>query len=172
MEQPPQPWWVRAAALARRLETALLVLLLGCLIGLSTAQIVLRNVFSIGLAWSDGLIRLLVLWVALSGAVAASRDGRHITMGALARWLPEKLRVPAGFCADWFGGAVSAALAWYSWAFVRDSREFGDVLLGDVPAWWLQSIMPVAFALIALRFFLQGIARLRGELPSRTDPHL
>jgi TRAP-type C4-dicarboxylate transport system permease small subunit len=165
-------FWGRIDRATRTLETWLIVLILGGLIVFGAAQIVLRNFFSIGFSWGDGLARLAVLWLGLLGALAASRDGRHITMGALARWLPEKLRVPAGFCADWFGGAVSAALAWYSWAFVRDSREFGDVLLGDVPAWWLQSIMPVAFALIALRFFLQGIARLRGELPSRTDPHL
>jgi TRAP-type C4-dicarboxylate transport system permease small subunit len=58
---------------------------------------------------------------------------------------------------------VSAALSWHAWQFVNDSREFGDTLLGDVPAWWLQVVMPVAFALIALQFFLQSIKRLRGK---------
>ena len=122
----------------------------------------LRNFFSIGFPWGDGLTRLAVLWLGLLGALAASRDGRHITMGAVARWLPPRLRVVAGVCADWFGAAVSAALAWYSWAFVSDSREFGDTLLGDVPAWWLQSIMPVAFALMAWQFLVQSVKRLRG----------
>ena len=42
----------------------------------------LRNFFSIGFAWGDGLTRLAVLWLGLLGALAASRDGRHITMGA------------------------------------------------------------------------------------------
>jgi TRAP-type C4-dicarboxylate transport system permease small subunit len=96
------------------------------------------------------------------GALAASRDGRHIAIGAATRWLPPRLRVVAGVCADIFGATVSAALAWFSWAFVSDSREFGDTLLGNIPAWWLQSIMPVAFALIALRFLMQAIKRLRG----------
>jgi TRAP-type C4-dicarboxylate transport system permease small subunit len=72
------------------------------------------------------------------------------------------LRVGAGVCADVFGAAVSAALAWFSWAFVSDSREFGDMLLGNIPAWWLQLIMPVAFALIALRFLMQAIKWIRG----------
>jgi TRAP-type C4-dicarboxylate transport system permease small subunit len=38
-------------------------------------------------------------------------------------------------------------------------------LLGDVPAWWLQTVMPVAFALMALQFFSQGVQRLRGTAP-------
>ena len=135
---------------------------LGGLILLGAAQIVLRNFFSIGFAWSDGVARLAVLWLGLLGALAASRDGRHITMGALARWLPPGARRVAGLCADVFGAVVSGALAWFSWVFVSDAREFGDTLLGDVPAWWLQSIMPVAFALMAWRFVIAAVKRLRG----------
>jgi TRAP-type C4-dicarboxylate transport system permease small subunit len=143
------------------LETWLIVAVLGGLILLGAAQIVLRNFFSIGFAWSDGVARLAVLWLGLLGALAASRDGRHITMGALARWLPPRARLVAGICADVFGAGVSGALAWYSWVFVSDAREFGDTLLGDVPAWWLQSIMPVAFAVMACQFVIAAIKRIR-----------
>jgi TRAP-type C4-dicarboxylate transport system permease small subunit len=158
-------WWGRIERAARILETWLIVAILGGLIVFGVAQIVLRNFFSIGFSWGDGLARLAVLWLGLLGALAASRDGRHITMGAVARWLPQRLHVVAGLCADGFGMIVSAALAWYAWAFVSDSREFGDTLLGDVPAWWLQSIMPVAFTLMAWQFLVQGIKRLRGAAP-------
>lgn len=155
-------WWVRLDGAARSVETWLIVVILAGLILLGAAQIVLRNVFSIGFSWGDGLARLAVLWLALLGALAASRDGRHITMGAVTRWLPQRWRIAAQITADIFGAVVSAALAWVSWRFVGDSREFGDTLLGDVPAWWLQSIMPVAFALMAWRFLAQGLRRLRG----------
>jgi TRAP-type C4-dicarboxylate transport system permease small subunit len=155
-------WWARVDRFARSLETWLIVIILGGLILLGAAQIVLRNFFSIGFAWGDGLARLAVLWLGLLGALAASRDGRHISMGAVTRWLPPKLRIVAGVCADVFGAAVSAALAWASWQFVSDSREFGDTMLGDVPAWWLQAAMPVAFALIAFRFGAQAVRRTRG----------
>jgi TRAP-type C4-dicarboxylate transport system permease small subunit len=162
-------WWARVDRVARSLETWLIVIVLGGLILLGAAQIVLRNFFSIGFSWADGLARLAVLWLALLGALAASRDGRHITMGALARVLPPKLRVAAGVCADVFGAAVSVALAVASWRFVSDSRAFGDTMLGDFPAWWFQAIMPVAFALIAWQFLVQAVKRLRGgfvaELP-------
>jgi TRAP-type C4-dicarboxylate transport system permease small subunit len=163
-------WWDRVDRSARSFETGLIVVILGGLIVLGAAQIVLRNFFSIGFSWSDGLVRLAVLWLGMLGALAASRDGRHITLGALIRWLPQRVQVLAGVCADWFGAAVSAALAWYSWLFVDDSREFGATLLNNLPAWWFQSIMPVAFALMAWRFFAQGVRRLRGDSPVAGRP--
>jgi TRAP-type C4-dicarboxylate transport system permease small subunit len=159
-------WWDRIDRAARALETWLIVVILGGLVIFGAAQIVLRNFFSIGFSWGDGLTRLAVLWLGLLGALAASRDGRHITMGALSRWLPQRMQVFAGVCADWFGAAVSAVLAWYAWSFVAESREFGDTLLGGVPAWWLQLIMPVAFALMAWQFLVQSVKRLRGTSPT------
>ena len=163
-------WWTRIDRAARSLETALIAVVLTGLILLGAVQIVLRNVFSTGFAWGDGVARLAVLWLALLGALAASRDGRHITLGVLTRWLPPRWRIAAQVTADTFGAAVSAALAWVSWAFVGDSREFGDTLLGDVPAWWLQSIMPVAFALMAWRFLVQAAKRLRGGTVAELPP--
>jgi TRAP-type C4-dicarboxylate transport system permease small subunit len=162
-------WWHRVDRAARRLETWLIVAILSGLILLGAAQIVLRNFFSIGFAWGDGLGRLAVLWLGLLGALAASRDGRHIAIGVAARFLPQRLRVAAAVCANGFGAGISAALAWYAWSFVNDSREFGDTLLGDVPAWWLQSIMPIAFALMAWQFIAQAVTCARGRV-SAAEP--
>jgi TRAP-type C4-dicarboxylate transport system permease small subunit len=151
----------RLARFGRAIENGLLVTLFCVLITFASAQIVFRNVFSIGFTWGDGLIRVIVLWLALLGALAAGRDGRHITMGALTRWLPGRYAAAAELAADVFAAVVSAAFAYYSFVFVRDSRAFGDVLLGDLPAWWMQSIMPVAFGLLAYRYVVQAAKRIR-----------
>jgi TRAP-type C4-dicarboxylate transport system permease small subunit len=157
--------------LARAIETWLVVVVLGGLILFGAAQILLRNVFSISFAWGDGLTRLAVLWLGLLGALAASRDGRHITMGAVGRVLPPRLQAFALLTADVFAAVICGALAWYSWVFVSDSREFGDTLLDGVPAWWLQAIMPVAFALMTYQFLAQAVTRLRKPLAAPV-PHL
>jgi TRAP-type C4-dicarboxylate transport system permease small subunit len=127
----------------------------------ASAQIVLRNVFSIGVTWGDGFVRLTVLWLALLGALAASRDARHITMGAVTQWLPGRYKTAALLAADVFAALVCGAFAYFALEFVRISREFGDTLLTGVPAWWLQTIMPVVFALIAYRFALHAVRRVR-----------
>jgi TRAP-type C4-dicarboxylate transport system permease small subunit len=161
----PHSWWHRAARVGRAIETGLIVMLLGGLVVFATAQIVLRNFFSIGLTWSDGLIHLVVLWLALLGALAATREGRHITMGAVTRWLPERMQIGAGVCSDLFAAIVTAALARYAAGLVWDSREFGDVLLNGVPAWWLQAPMPVVFALMAWQFLARAVRRVLHRLP-------
>lgn len=156
-------WWNRTEQVGRAVETWLIVLILAGLVVLGATQIVLRNVFSTGLSWADGLSRLAVLWLGLLGAVAASRDGRHITLGALTRWLPERARRFTGVVADLAAGCVSATLAWHAWVFVADSREFGDTLLNDIPAWWFQAVMPVAFALMAIQFVVRAVRGLLGR---------
>ena len=155
------PWLVRAEKLGRGLENALLIVLFGGLGTLAFAQIVLRNVFSIGLPWADGIIRLAVLWLAVIAAIAASRDGKHIAINLAERLLPDRLRRPVEALMDLFTAAVAALLAWYSWSFVRDSRAFEDVLLGTWPAWIFQSILPIGFALVCYRYLLRFVAQLR-----------
>jgi TRAP-type C4-dicarboxylate transport system permease small subunit len=151
----------RISRAGRALENALIVALLGGLILFSSAQILLRNVLSIGLTWGDGLSRLAVLWLALLGALAASRDGKHITMGAVTQWLPGGYKMAADVAADGFAAVFCTVFTYFALAFVRESRTFEDTLLG-VPAWWLQSIIPLAFALIGYRYAVRGLRRLRG----------
>jgi TRAP-type C4-dicarboxylate transport system permease small subunit len=155
-------WLARISRAGRVLEDTLIVLLLSALVLFASAQIFLRNVFSIGFTWSDGSIRLAVLWLALLGALAASRDDRHIAMGALTQWLPGRYKVIAAVISNLFAAAVAGMLAYVAFLFVRDSRSFGDTLLGNLPAWWFQAIMPVAFGLIAYRYVGHALRRLRG----------
>ena len=109
------------------IENGLLAALLGFLVVFSFVQIVLRNVFSIGVSWGDGLTRVVVLWLALLGALAASRDGRHIRMTALTQWLPPKLQLMVGIGSDLFAAAVSQrarALAGGGWPRNERARRF------------------------------------------------
>jgi TRAP-type C4-dicarboxylate transport system permease small subunit len=133
------------------------MLLFAALLGLSGTQIVLRNGFSDGLFWADELVRLLVLWLAVIGALAATRDRRHIAIELLVRSLPALPQRIARSVAGLFAAGVSATFAWQSLRFVMDSRTFGDSVLGDWPAWVFQLILPVGFALIAWRFLISAV---------------
>ena len=52
-------------------ENASLVLLLTAMMLLAVGQIVLRIFFNIGFVWTDELISLMVLWIALIASIAA-----------------------------------------------------------------------------------------------------
>ncbi len=156
----------RAERLGRWLENALLAAVLFAMIGLAAAQVVMRSAFGGGLAWADEALRLLVLWAAMLGAIAASRDNVHLRIDLLSRFLPGAWRRLAAVLVDLFAAAVSAVLAWYSWRFVAESREFGDQVLGNFPAWGFQAILPAAFALIAYRYLAGLYKHFRPQVPA------
>jgi TRAP-type C4-dicarboxylate transport system permease small subunit len=154
----------RLERVGRMAEDAVLVILLGGMVLLAAGQIILRNFFSIGFIWSDEALRLLVLWVAVAGAVAASRSDKHINIAVLDRFLPGRLAAVKNLLVHAFTASISGIVAWQGWLFVRTSREFGDVLMGGVPAWLLQLVLPVGFGLICYRYALftvTGMVKLR-----------
>lgn len=135
-----------------RIEDAFLALLLGAMILLAPLQIFLRNFFDEGVSWGDPLLRVLVLWVGLLGAVSASRGNRHITIDVLSRFLSEKLQLSVRIVTSLFTVVVSGAVAWYSWQFVALEREFESVAFNDFPAWIFQIVIPLSFAVMAIRY--------------------
>jgi len=135
-------------------EDVMLVVLLGGMIVLAAGQIALRNLFNIGFIWSDEALRLLVLWVAVAGAVAASRGDKHINIPIFDRFLPGRWGSLKDFVIHGFTAAICGVVAWHGALFVRSSHEFGDLLLGGVPAWILQLVLPVGFGLIGYRYAL------------------
>lgn len=150
-------WIDRLGRLVHRLEDALLVILLGGLVGLSLTQIILRNLWLTSLSWGDPLLRLMVLWVGLLGAMAATRDANHIRIDLLTWFLPPGLQRSARRLTDAFAGGSCALLAWHSARFVRQEWESGSLLLPQIPSWLAEIILPLGFWVMAIRFFLQSL---------------
>jgi len=138
----------------RLLEDAVLIVLLSAMILLATTQIIIRNAFDFSFIWADEVLKLMVLWVALFGAVAASRVDKHISIDVVSRFLSPGLRLISELVVNVFTAAVCALLAWHSGRFVYTAWEFGDQLVGGLPAWWFQIVMPIAFGLMAWRYLL------------------
>ena len=81
---------VRLIKTVNRIEDWLLISMLAVMVVLAVTQIVYRNVSGGGVAWIDPLLRMLVLWVALSGAVIASRTDNHIRIDFFAKYIAGK----------------------------------------------------------------------------------
>lgn len=140
------------ARLGSGLENILLVVLLGAMMLLAVGQIVLRIFFNSGLIWADELLKIMVLWVALVASVAASRSGRHLRIDILSHFLPVRLaRVPA-ILVNTFAASVCGVIAWHAVRYLQLTLEFGDTVLIDTPAWVVQGILPLAFALMTWHF--------------------
>jgi TRAP-type C4-dicarboxylate transport system permease small subunit len=154
---------VRFSSLLRlllRIEDGLLVVLLGGMILLASAQILLRNLFDTGLVWGDPVLRVLVLWLTMFGAMAATREHHHIHIDLFGRFFSPRLRSLVQGLTDLFAGFVCALLAWHSGRFVWFEFLDGGMLFGALPAWLCESVMPLGFGIMSLRFLFQ-VGRVR-----------
>src|SRR5271169_3830180 len=136
-------------------ENALLIAMLALMVSLAAAQILLRNFLDISISGADQMLRLLVLWVAFLGAAAASREGKHIHVDAIARWLPGRIKAGVGALTDLFTFSVCLLLAWQALRFMQSERDVGEKAFGSLPVWVAEIILPLAFTLIALRYALR-----------------
>ena len=154
----------RVLALVHRAEDVFLALLLGSMVVLAPLQIILRNFFDAGWVWADPLLRVLVLWIALLGALAASRHDKQIAVDVVSKFLSPRKRAIVGILTGLFTTLVCSVVAYHSWLFVVGEREFGSKAFGDVPAWLCQSVIPFAFAMIAVRHFGHAYSHLCAAL--------
>ena len=134
-----------------RLEDGLLSLLLLSMIGLAAAQIFMRNLFDYGFVWADPLLRIMVLWVGLMGALAASRENKHIIIDVLNRFMNDTVRHIARIFTALFTAVVTAIIAYYSTLFILLERESNSMAFSNIPAWVFEIIIPIAFAIMSVR---------------------
>lgn len=150
-------WWLH------RLEDTVLAGLLLTMIGMAVAQIVLRDGFHAGKEWMDPLLRILVLWIALWGAVVGSREQRHVSIDLLGRFLPPLPRRLARVLTNLFVAAVCGALAWFCYTAVQVEQEAPTIAFATVPTWVCELIMPVGFSIISLRYAIHALLTLLGR---------
>jgi TRAP-type C4-dicarboxylate transport system permease small subunit len=152
-----------AFAFLARLEEGILMLILVGMVILSFIQIMLRNIFGIGLIWIDPLVRQMLLWVTLVGAMVATRGHNHITVDAISRYLPSgRIKSSTGFICDAFATIVCALLTHSTFRVFH--MEFQDPLGGYImpglPLWASLLTMPIAFGVMTLRFLRLSILSL------------
>jgi C4-dicarboxylate transporter, DctQ subunit len=150
----------KAGSWYEQLEELLLVCLVFGMVVLGTAQILFRNVISIGLVWIDPLLSHLVLWVALLGASIATRENRHIVIEILPGRLSPAVRSRIKGGLQLFSALVCLFLVYPAVRFILDDYRPGKYLALGIPLWISQTVMPVMWLVLGVRFALQGVSNL------------
>lgn len=156
-----------ALRVLHRVEDGVIVTLLGAMITLGATQVVLRNLLHTGLTWGEPTMRLLVLWLGLLGALAATRERRHIAIDVVSRFLPPPARRWLEALNSLLAGTVCAVLAYHGARFVYMDYGFGTLAFARVPAWLTELVIPFGFGAMALRF---GLVALLGPGAGRDPP--
>ncbi len=145
--------WERIDEVIGRVEQALLVTLLSALILVAFSQIILRNFFSTGIAWGDALVRVLVLWTGFIGATIAAREGKHICIDVVSRWLSPKGKNFAAITIDAFSFLICCFLTYAALKFIHNEFQMKGIAFLGIPSWVSEIILPLTFSLMAFRYF-------------------
>ncbi len=154
---------IRIPTLARSAEDGLTGVALLAMGVLPVLELALRTFLNKGLPGSSGYVQNLTLWVAFLGAMVASREGRHLNLSTGAEFLPPRFHDTAAALVAMASTAVASGLFWASLQFVQSEKASPANIAGWLPIWMVESILPAAFMVIALRFVVQaGGWRARG----------
>jgi TRAP-type C4-dicarboxylate transport system permease small subunit len=151
----------RARRLIYQIEDGILVVMLLGMIGMAAAQIFLRNALGSSIVWGDVLVRILVLWIGLWGAMIASRDGKHINIDLITRYLPERAKSGSACVVNLFTAVICGMMAWFGSKFVHMEIEHGGNAFESIPVWICESIIPIAFAVISLRYVILTVVHFK-----------
>ena len=152
--------WERTDEVIGRVEQALIAILLSFMILIAFLQIVLRNLFATGITWGDPLVRNLVLWTGFIGAAIATREGRHLNIDVVSRWVSARGKVFIEVITNLFSFFICGLLTIAALKFVKNEAQMGSLTFLGIPAWIPQIILPVSFGLMALRFGLRSFKNL------------
>lgn len=160
----------RLLGLYHRLENTTLAAALSIMIALAFAQILLRNLGHTGIYWADGLLRYLVLWIGLLGAMIATRERNHISVDVTSEFLPERWQASVRVLTDGLALLVCAALTVGSVSFVVQEQAGELMAFGKVPAWLAEIILPLSFLVMSLRFLGHLVKDLNRALVPPANP--
>jgi len=146
-----------------RLEDTVLVLLLLSMIVLAGYDILARSLFGGGVSWIPPLLRVMVLWLGLLGALLATRTREHISIDLISKLAGPVVNRIASTLTLLFAAVVCGLIGWYSGQYVQLAFEFQDIAFAEVPAWPLQLIIPFTFGLMGVRFLVQSLASAAGK---------
>lgn len=136
-------------------------------------EVVARYFFNAPTIWAEELSRLVFVFATLLAAPALLRHNQHIRVTALTALMGEGAQRVARLVALGVVIAFCALLVWHGIEAPLNSyargRSSGSML--DIPAWWAQSAVPLAFALVGVQAVLEFLRCAMGAPLPSDAPH-
>jgi TRAP-type C4-dicarboxylate transport system permease small subunit len=133
-------------------ENAVVSLALFVMVLIPLTESFLRRTFHVGISSSTSIVQHMVLVVGMLGGAIAARDGRLLSLSTLGETsLRGRAKTVARIFASGVSATVSAFLSLAAYQFVATEREVGKILAYGVPLWVVECVLPIGFAVIAIR---------------------
>lgn len=144
----------------KAVENALVSVALFAMILIPLAESFLRRTFRMGIPASTTIVQHMVLVVGMLGGAIAAREGRLLALSTLGETaLHGRWKSVARIFTSSVAAAIAAFLALASYQFVATEREAGTILAFGIPIWVVEWVLPLGFAVIALRILFYSSKR-------------
>lgn len=156
---------MRLATFGRRGEERLLVAAFLLAIVTPLVDTVGRPLGGFHIPGNATILQQLTLWLAFIGGLIAVREHGHLTLSTAALFREgSRARRTVTVLVAAVAAAVTAVLAYGAFDVVLADRLQGTLLPFGVPVWVSELVMPVALALMAVRFAWSASQRWRGRV--------
>ena len=149
-----------------KLENGLAAALLFLVALLPILETLLRYFFSTGIPDVHVYVEHLVLWICFVGAMITSREGRHLSLSVGVERIKEPVKGWVVAFTGFFSIAFTVTLSLASLSFALIGFDESQ-RVGFLPISLVSLIMPVGFAVLAVRFIFRlqpGLKRLLGTV--------
>ncbi len=147
----------------RRIENAVIIVVLALMAVLPLTEIVGRRLAGIGIPGSQPLVQHLTMLTAFLGAALAARADRLLALST-ATFLPDRWRDRVRVFTAEVAVAVVATLVSASWDLVEIKRQSAEAVALSIPVWFVVLVMPLGFALVGWRIVAHASSRWRLRL--------
>jgi len=133
-----------------RVFASLLVVILTSFVVLDVGA---RELFKVGIPWAQKGAVYMMIWAGFLGAILITQKVEHLRPEVADKLWKGKLR---SFYLRFHNLLVlgfTLTMAYYSYLYVLESKEFGDRnVIIDMPMWLMQAIIPYTFFSMSLRY--------------------
>ncbi len=137
-----------------RIERTIASLLIFFLTVCVVLDVFLREIMKLGLPWAQKGAVYMMIWAGFIGAILVTQKVEHLRPEIADKlWQGPRLKSIYLRAHNFLVFCFTGAMAYYSFLYVLESKEFGDrnVIL-DMAMWVLQSVIPYAFTSMSLRY--------------------
>ena len=132
-------------------------------------NVVLRYGFNYTLAWSEELVREVIIYTTFIGCSAAIKERKMIKIDASVQLLP-KLKVPLTFFSNIVTLIFAAMMMYYGWLMAAmQYRTFQKTIIMQIPLVYLYAILPLMGVMMFIRTIQvihEDILALRVDKPA------
>jgi TRAP-type C4-dicarboxylate transport system permease small subunit len=143
-------------------EWTLFITVLAAMIALFV-NVVMRYGFSYSLAWSEELVREVILYTTFIGCSAAIRSRSTVRIDALVQLVP-RLKYPLGIFSYVVNLAFAGVMIYFGYLLcVLQVESDQTTLILQIPTVYLYAVLPLMGFMMFLRVIMMMVADIRGQ---------